>query len=69
MTRNARQIILVCKDYFILRAERIYRHSQQDPTTLTLALVSIDDGEAVLKDVLIDGVSIKEIQRGILKNR
>lgn len=42
-------------------AERTYRHSQQNPATLTWALVSIDNGEAVLKDVLIDGVSIKEI--------
>jgi uncharacterized membrane-anchored protein len=42
-------------------AEEIYAKSLQDTTQLTYALVSIKNGDAVLKDVLIDGVSIKEI--------
>ena len=42
-------------------AEVIYAKTLQDTTKLTYALVSIKNGDAVLKDVLIDGVSIKEI--------
>lgn len=46
-------------------AEKIHRQSQRDSSHLTYALVSIRDGKAVLKDVLIDEVSIREI----VKNR
>lgn len=42
-------------------AEQEYRASQLDSTKTTYALVSIKDGDAVLKDVMIDGVSIREI--------
>lgn len=42
-------------------AEVIHREAQSDSTNVTWALVSVQDGEAVLKDVLINGVSIKEI--------
>ena len=42
-------------------AELVYTKSLQDTTKLAYALVSIKDGDAVLKDVLIDGISIKEI--------
>jgi len=42
-------------------AEKAYRKSQADTSKVAYALVSIKDGEAVLKDVLIDGVSIKDI--------
>ena len=42
-------------------AESIYRESQHDTSQIAYALVSIKDGEAVLKDVLINGVSIREI--------
>lgn len=42
-------------------AELVYTKSLQDTTQVTYALVSIKNGEAVLKDVLIDGISIKEI--------
>ncbi|MGO3183081.1 MAG: GDYXXLXY domain-containing protein [Aequorivita sp.] len=42
-------------------AELEYRKSQQDSSKTTYALVSIKNGDAVLKDVLIDGVSIGEI--------
>lgn len=42
-------------------AELVYTKSLQDTTLVTYALVSIKNGEAVLKDVLIDGISIKEI--------
>lgn len=44
-----------------LDAERTYRQSQQDTSKVTYALVNIRQGEAVLKDVLIDGVSLREI--------
>ncbi|PRX56358.1 GDYXXLXY domain-containing protein [Flagellimonas meridianipacifica] len=42
-------------------AEITYRESQRDTTKTTYALVHVKDGNAVLKDVLIDGVSIKEL--------
>lgn len=42
-------------------AELIYRQFQLDTNQITYALVSVKGGEAVLKDVLINGTSIKEI--------
>lgn len=42
-------------------AEQAYRESNRDTLEVTYALVSIKNGNAVLKDVLIDGTSIKEI--------
>jgi len=42
-------------------AEQAYNESLPDTTIVTCALVSVKDGEAVLKDVLIDGVSVQEI--------
>jgi len=47
-------------------AELTYRESQLDTSQIAYALVSINDGEAVLKDVLINGVSIREI---VIKER
>ena len=43
------------------QAELKYRQSLQDTNTVTYASVYIKNGEAVLKDVLINGVSIKRI--------
>jgi len=42
-------------------AEQIYRENNRFDKANTYALVSIKDGDAVLKDVFIDDVSIKEI--------
>jgi len=42
-------------------AEKAYRKSQADTNKPAYALVSIKNGEVVLQDVLIDGVSIKDI--------
>ncbi|WP_435623526.1 GDYXXLXY domain-containing protein [Flagellimonas sp.] len=42
-------------------AELTYRDSQRDTTKTTYALVHIKNGDAVLKDVLIDGVPIKDL--------
>ena len=42
-------------------AEQAYIQSQLDTTKITYALVKIRNGNAVLKDVIIDGKSIKEI--------
>lgn len=42
-------------------AELIYAESAQDSTQIAYALVSVKNGDSVLKDVLIDGVSIREI--------
>ena len=42
-------------------AEQIYIENQIDSSKKTYALVSIKNGDAVLKDVLIDGVSIREV--------
>jgi hypothetical protein len=50
-------------------AELIHRKSQQDKSQVTYALVSIKDGDAVLKDVLINGTSISEIVKRNQKNK
>jgi len=42
-------------------AEDLYMESQRNIDNKTYALVSIKDGDAVLKDVMIDDKSIKEI--------
>lgn len=42
-------------------AETAYRESNVDSSHKTYALVKIKDGEAVLKDVMIDDISIREI--------
>lgn len=42
-------------------AEEIYRESLSDTNKVAYSLVSIKHGEAVLKDVIIDGTSIKEL--------
>ncbi len=46
-----------------LAAEQTYNRSLRDTSKVTYALVSIKDGDAVLKDVLINGTSIREIVR------
>ena len=43
------------------KAEQEYRESQLDTTKTTYALVSIKNGDAVLKDVFIDKTSIREL--------
>ena len=50
-------------------AEITYRKSQLDTNQIAYALVNIKDGEAVLKDVLINDVSIKEIVKKELENQ
>lgn len=45
------------------RAERVYNESLADTTKQTYALVSVRGHEAVLKDVLIDGASIKDLAK------
>ncbi|PLX22805.1 MAG: hypothetical protein C0599_05535 [Salinivirgaceae bacterium] len=49
-------------------AEEVYRDSQLDSIKPTWALVSVKNGEAVLKDVLIDGVSIREVVKNNREN-
>jgi len=41
-------------------AETAYRKSQVDSNQVSYALVAIKNGESVLKDVLINEVSIKD---------
>ena len=48
-------------------AELIYRRSINDTNRTTYALVRVKNGEAVLKDVLIDGTSIKELVKQEVK--
>ena len=43
------------------QADTIYSESLRDSTTTTYAVVKIKDGKAVLEDVMIDGISIKEL--------
>lgn len=42
-------------------AELVYRESQRDTSTNCYALVSVKNGDAVLKDVMINGSSIVEL--------
>lgn len=42
-------------------AESVYRETQVDSGQVAYALVSVLDGDAVLKDIYLDGVSIREI--------
>lgn len=48
-----------------LEAEITFRKFQLDTSKSTYALVLVKNGEAVLKDVLIDGISIREIVKSI----
>lgn len=50
-------------------AELTYRQSQLDTNQVTYSLVSIKKGDAVLRDVLIDGRSIKEIAKANQQNK
>ena len=43
------------------KAERVYWESLRETSQTTYALVAISDGEAVLKDVLINGISVREL--------
>ncbi|MEM8899608.1 MAG: hypothetical protein AAGC85_15950, partial [Bacteroidota bacterium] len=42
-------------------AEIKFREAQRDTSQLTYALVNIRDGQSVLKDVMIEGISIKDL--------
>ena len=42
------------------KAEDLYRQSAQNTQNTTCAIVALLDGDAVIKDVLIDGIPIKE---------
>ena len=50
-------------------AEETYRQSLQDLKQSTYALVYIKNGNAVLKDVLIDGISIRDIVKSNKRNK
>lgn len=45
-------------------AEKEYNLALRDSTRTTWAVVSIKDGEAVLKDVMIDGISVDKLHGG-----
>lgn len=49
------------EEFKVPLAEEVYFESARDSTSVTWALVKIKDGEAVLQDVMIDGISIHEI--------
>lgn len=49
-------------------AELAYAEASRDTTTVTCAVVNIKYGEAVLRDVLIDGVSVHDIVNNKSKN-
>lgn len=42
-------------------AEQIFNRSARDSTKQTYAIVSVNNGEAILRDVQIDGVSLSEL--------
>jgi uncharacterized membrane-anchored protein len=51
------------KESLASNAELAYEMSLRETTPLTYALVSIKDGESVLKDVMIDSLSINEVAK------
>ncbi|MDD5571298.1 MAG: GDYXXLXY domain-containing protein [Bacteroidales bacterium] len=50
-------------------AEKAYREALSDSAKVTYALIRIKDGDAVIKDVLIDGISINEIVKNKKNNK
>jgi hypothetical protein len=52
---------LYMDEYEAPKAEALYADSQVDSTFTAYGLVVIKEGEAVLKDVMIDGTSIREM--------
>jgi len=50
-------------------AERVYNESLRDTTKVAYALVKIKGGDAVIKDVLINGISLQEIVKVSNENR
>nr|WP_321451817.1 GDYXXLXY domain-containing protein [uncultured Carboxylicivirga sp.] len=44
-------------------AEEAHRQAQRDTSKISYALVSVKDGEAVVKDVFIDDVSVRELAK------
>lgn len=52
------------EEYKAPDAEQVFRDAQRDDKQETWALVNMKNGEAVLKDVLIGGISIKDIAEG-----
>lgn len=50
-------------EYKAPKAEAAYRESTRDSTQKTYAVVSILNGDAVAKDVLINGQSIRQVIR------
>ncbi|MES2811586.1 MAG: GDYXXLXY domain-containing protein [Bacteroidota bacterium] len=47
-------------EYKVPKAEETYNSSVRDTSKNVYALVAVKDGEAIIKDVLVDGVSIKD---------
>ncbi|HAD98714.1 MAG TPA: hypothetical protein DCG19_14980 [Cryomorphaceae bacterium] len=45
------------------KAEQAYLQAQRDSSQVTYALVSVKNGDAVLKDVVINGVSVREFDK------
>lgn len=45
------------------KAEEVYAESIIDTTKIAYALVATKNGKAVVKDVLIDNISIKELAK------
>ncbi|MEO1260343.1 MAG: GDYXXLXY domain-containing protein [Bacteroidota bacterium] len=56
------------EEYKAPQAEETYREANRDTSSVTYALVNIKNGEAVLKDVVINEESIKDIVEGRMKN-
>jgi len=50
-------------------AELTYRRTQRDTSKTTYAVVNIKNGDAVLKDVMINGTSIREIVKARLEEK
>ncbi|MEO5905267.1 MAG: GDYXXLXY domain-containing protein [Saprospiraceae bacterium] len=50
-------------------AELAYAESARDTMQITYALVAVKDGDAVVKDVLINGIPIREVAKNYKENQ
>ena len=57
------------EEYKAPDAEKVFRESQRNNKEEAYALVNIKNGEAVLRDVIIGGVSIKDIAKSESNNK
>ncbi len=56
------------EEYKAPEAEKVYSQSQRDSLKISWAVVKVLEGNAVLEDVMIDGISIKDVVKNQQEN-